>query len=53
MMYASLGGGGGGGEGLCPRCKIHRGGGGGGGGKDYVHVVKFMGGDCVHVYKNE
>ena len=26
-------------RGLCPCCKIHRGGGGG-----YVHVVKFMGG---------
>ena len=46
-------------EGLCPWCKIHRGG-------DYVHVVKFIwgeGGLClsckmqgenyVHLYKNE
>ena len=44
-------------EGLCYRCKIHRG--------DYVHVVKFIWGggdyvhfanfkgDYVHLYKNE
>ena len=31
-------------RGLCPCCKIHRG--------DYVHVVKFMGGEgYVHVAK--
>ena len=44
-------------EGLCYRCKIHRGGlcsrckiymGGG----DYVHSAKFKG-DYVHLYKNE
>ena len=55
MMYAVLWGGG-----LCPSCKIQR-----GGGRDYVLVVKFSGGDYVlvvkfmgggdfvHVYKNE
>ena len=39
--------------GLCPTCKIQRGGGGwgGGGGGDYVLVVKFSGGDYVLVVK--
>ena len=50
------------GGGLCPSCKIQRGGGGGGGyglvgkirgagGGDYVLVVKFSGGDYVLVVK--
>ena len=47
-------------EGLCYRCKIHRGDyvhvvksiWGGGGGGDYVHSAKFKG-DYVHLYKNE